>query len=177
MSKLVRLGDKSFQQVIDYPTLEEKIREMADNISNDYADRELFLLVVMNGAFPFAAELMKHLRVNTEVGFIKLSSYQATERGELTANLLTPLPKQGAILVLEDIVDSGNSIFFIRQLIGEQSMASVKIASLLHKPKACRSDVQVDYIGFSIENDFVIGFGLDYDHLGRTLKGIYQLTD
>jgi hypoxanthine phosphoribosyltransferase len=152
---------------------------MAEKINEDYKDKKPIFIAILNGSFMFASDLFKSISIEAEICFIKLASYKGTKS---TGNVITSIgldePLQGRhVVIIEDIVDTGNTLTkFLPQLYNQQP-ASLKIAALLHKPEALEHPLAIDYIGFSVPNKFLLGFGLDYDGLGRNLAEIYQLVE
>jgi hypoxanthine phosphoribosyltransferase len=174
---LVKLNGKYFEALISLETLENRIAEMSAVISREYDGREIYLVVVLSGAFRFAAQLLRDIRVPAEVGFVKLKSYSGMKPGEITTELALPGLAGKHVIIAEDIIDTGNTVAHILKLPALQQAASVKVATMLHKPDALLHKLHVDYLGFSIPDRFVVGYGLDYDGKGRELNGIYQLTE
>lgn len=169
-----------FVPFIDEQTIQERIKQLARQISDDYKGKTPIFIGVLNGAFMFLADLVKNITVDCEVDFFKLSSYRDAKisSGKVTMIKELNCDVNGRdILVVEDIVDSGLSIKFIEQHIGRHNPASLKVVSLLVKPKSLKYDVKIDYIGFDIPGKFVIGYGLDYSQKFRNLRSIYILDD
>lgn len=176
---MLTVHDKTFVPFIDQPTLERRLDELAQQINQDYQDKEPLLVVVLNGAFIFAADLMKRLTIPCRVTFIRVSSYQQMGSTGVMREILglhEPLAGQDVILI-EDIVDTGLTIQEVRRQIAAQQPESIAIAALLFKPAALKTEVDLAYIGFEIENRFVLGYGLDYDGLGRNSPDILVLKD
>lgn len=176
---IIQVLDKKFQPYIKAAEIQEQIAKLAKQINEDYADKKPLFIAILNGSFMFASDLFKELTIDAEICFIKLASYKGTKS---TGNVITsigldePLTDRHVIIV-EDIVDTGKTLSeFLPQLINQQP-ASLKIAALLHKPEALKHPINIDYIGFNVPNKFLLGFGLDYDGLGRNLKEIYQLVE
>jgi len=176
---VIQVLDKKFQPYIKAHEIKEQIDRLAKQINEDYADKKPLFIAILNGSFMFASDLFKELTIDAEICFIKLASYKGTKS---TGNVITsigldmPLTDRHVIIV-EDIVDTGKTLNeFLPQLVNQQP-ASLKIAALLHKPEALVHPLAIDYIGFSVPNKFLLGFGLDYDGLGRNLKEIYQLVE
>ena len=169
-----------FRLYLDEPTIRARVNELAGQISEDYADTETppILIGVLNGAFMFVADLMRALSIDCEVDFYKLSSYAAAK---VSAGAVTELKHVDAdlegrhVIVVEDIVDTGISMRYILDRIGEMNPATLRAATLLRKPEAAQVEVHLDYVGFDIKNLFVIGYGLDYGQLARNLRAIYIL--
>ncbi len=176
----VTLHDKTFEQFILQRDIRLAIDRLAVRINADYAGRETPLFLgVLNGAFMFMGELMQGIDFNCEVSFVKLASYQGTRSTGRVCELigLTDNLQGRHIIVVEDIVDTGESIeHLLRSLVGHQP-ASVEIATLLLKPEAYKKEIEVKYSAISIPNDFIVGFGLDYNQLGRNLKDIYKIVE
>jgi len=176
---VIQVLDKKFQPYIKAQEIQEQIGKLAQQMNEDYADKKPLFIAILNGSFMFASDLFKELTIDAEICFIKLASYKGTKS---TGNVITsigldmPLTDRHVIIV-EDIVDTGKTLHeFLPQLINQQP-ASLKIAALLHKPEALKHPLSIDYIGFNVPNKFLLGFGLDYDGLGRNLKEIYQLVE
>lgn len=175
---LVKLHDKSFDTYLSEEVIQQKIKEIAAAINADYQNKKPLFIAILNGSFMFAADLFKHLAIDAEICFIKLASYKGMKS---TGNVVTAIGLDQDlfgrdIVILEDIVDTGKTLHDFLPKLEHQQPASLKIASLLHKPDATLFPLQIQYIGFSIPNKFVVGYGLDYDGLGRNFKEIYQLV-
>ena len=169
-----------FRLYLSAGEIRERVREMGDAISRDLDGRRPILIGVLNGAFMFLADLMRALRIESEVDFMKLSSYGAEKvsSGEVRELKRIDADLEGRHVVLvEDIVDTGLTMQFILDRIGAMNPASVHVATLLHKPEATEEDVPLDYVGFEIPDRFVIGYGLDYGQLARRLPAIYAQAE
>lgn len=170
--------NEPFRIYLDEATIRNRVNELGAEISRDYADATPILIGVLNGAFMFVADLMRALTIDCEVDFYKLSSYGAAK---VSAGAVTELKHIDAdldgrhVIVVEDIVDTGISMRYILDRIGEMNPVTLRAATLLRKPDAAQVDVQLDYVGFDIDNLFVIGYGLDYGQLARNLRAIYIL--
>ena len=172
--------NERFRLYLDEATIQARVNELAAQISEDYADTETppILIGVLNGAFMFVADLMRALSIDCEVDFYKLSSYAAAK---VSAGAVTELKHVDAdlegrhVIVVEDIVDTGISMRYILDRIGEMNPATLRAATLLRKPEAAQVEVHLDYVGFDLKNLFVIGYGLDYGQLARNLRAIYLL--
>lgn len=170
--------DESFRLYLDREVLDERVAEMGREISAEYAGRTPILISVLNGAFMFTADLMRAIDIDCEVDFIKLSSYgdekvssgQVHELKSIDANL-----DGRDVIVVEDIVDTGLSMQFMLDRLSGLNPASVRVATLLHKPSSTEPDLTLDYVGFEIPDLFVIGYGLDYGQIARNLPDIYIL--
>ena len=175
----INLKDKTFEVFIPETEISAMVHSVANAINNSGIKNPLFI-AVMNGAFLFAADVMKKITIhNAEISFIKLSSYEGTETtGEVSRLIGIEDNISGRnIVVLEDIVDTGITLERIIKLLEKENVADIKIATLLFKPNAYTKDIYIDFIGKSIPNDFVVGYGLDYDEFGRNLPHIYKLKN
>lgn len=175
----VTLYNKTFKKSISYETISAAIDKVADQINADFNGCEdtPILLCVLNGSIMFTAELMKRLTFNCQIVSTKLTSYSGTST---TGNVkqamgLTADIAGRRVIVVEDIVDSGNTIVELKRILEEKGASESRICTLLLKPEAYKKDVKLDYVAMEIPNDFIVGFGLDYDELGRNLKDIYVL--
>ena len=175
----VKLKDKNFEIFIN----EKEINDIISNISNRINESGIvnpLFIAILNGSFLFAADLMRKINIpDTEISFLKLSSYDGLSTTG-NVNKLIGLSKKiegRNIIVLEDIIDTGITLEKIISLLEKEKVNSIKIATLLFKPNSYQKKFQIDYIGKSIENDFVVGYGLDYDEKGRNLKNIYKLKN
>lgn len=177
----VTLYDKTFRTFIPYEKIMEAIDEVAEKINKDFegcTDIPI-LLCVLNGSIMFMGELMKRLRFNCQTISIKLTSYDGTNStGRVKQALgLTGDITDRRVIVVEDIVDTGNTIVELKQILADKGAAESRICTMLLKPEAYKKDVVLDYVAMEIPNDFIVGFGLDYDELGRNLKDIYVLDN
>jgi len=175
----VNLHNKIFDVFIHSDEISDMVDSIADNINNSGVKDPLFI-AVMNGAFLFAADVMRKITIpGSEISFIKLSSYSGTETsGEVSELIGISDDISGRnIIVLEDIIDTGITLEKIILLLKKEEVADIKVATLLFKPDAYTKDIHIDFIGKSIPNDFVVGYGLDYDEIGRNLPHIYKLKD
>lgn len=175
----VTLHDKQFEPFIDVVELEAAIQRVAQDITGHYEGKQPLFIGVLNGAFFFAAELMKRLSFPCEITFVKVASYLGTSStGAITQLIgLNERVEGRHVVVLEDIVDTGNTVEHIMQALAEHHPASVRIATLLFKPEAYSKRIPIDHIALEIPNVFVVGSGLDHDGLGRNLPGIYRITE
>jgi hypoxanthine phosphoribosyltransferase len=175
----ITLKDKTFRTSIPYEKIVEAIDGVAEKINNDFNGCEdiPIILCVLNGSIMFTAELMKRLTFNCQIVSTKLTSYEGTETtGKVKQAMgLTADIKGRRVIIVEDIVDSGNTIVELKRIMEEQGASASYICSLLLKPEAYKKDIKIDYVAMEIPNDFIIGFGLDYDEYGRNLKDIYVL--
>ena len=175
----VNLKDKKFQVFISDTEIAEIVHSISNQINNSGVKDPLFI-AVMNGAFLFAADVMRKITIsNAEISFIKLSSYEGTETTGKVDELIGVSDDISGrnIIVLEDIIDTGITLEKIISLLKKEEVADIKVATLLFKPDAYTKDIHIDFIGKSIPNDFVVGYGLDYDEIGRNLPHIYKLKN
>jgi hypoxanthine phosphoribosyltransferase len=173
----IKIHDKTFVPYLEAAQLQQRIAEMGGEISRDYAGLSPLFIGILNGAFMFAGDLFKSISVEATISFVKLASYSGEQStGKVvTAIGLTEPVKDRHVIILEDIVDTGHTLAaFIPELLKGEP-ASVKVAALLSKPDARKAHVDMHYTGFEIPDKFVVGYGLDYDGLGRNLADIYQL--
>jgi hypoxanthine phosphoribosyltransferase len=176
----IQIGNEKFVPMISEEKIAERVKELGEQISADYEGKFPIFIGVLNGSFMFLSDLFKEITIHCEMDFMKLSSYGDEKISSGNVKMLKELNADIAerhIIVVEDIVDSGLSINYIDGLLKQLNPASVKFASLLVKPKSIKYDVKIDYIGFEITNQFVIGYGLDYAQKYRNLRAIYQLND
>ncbi len=174
------IEDDVFIPFIEEDRLQERITEMGKEISRDYEGKSPIFIGVLNGAFIFLSDLVKNVDIDCEIDFFKLSSYGDAKISSGKVTLVKELNcdvNGRHIIIVEDIVDSGLSIKFIEEHIAYYSPASMKVVSLLVKPKSLKYNVKIDYIGFDIPSEFVIGYGLDYAQKYRNLRSIYILEN
>ncbi|MBN2639235.1 MAG: hypoxanthine phosphoribosyltransferase [Bacteroidales bacterium] len=169
--------DKQFEKYINYEQIDAAIEKVAKELEKDLHDKNPLFLVILNGAFMFAGDLFKKLNFPAEISFIKFTSYSGTQStGKVKKLIGLDQSIEGRTIVLvEDIVDTGISMEHILSYLEEQNYEDLKIATLLFKPKAYKKSFKIDYIGIEIPNDFIIGYGLDYDGQARNLKDIYKI--
>lgn len=175
----VELHNRKFKPYIGHDEIEKQVSRIALEIEKDYSGKRPLFVAILNGSFMFASDLFKKLNIEAEISFIKLASYKGTRStGQVITSIgLDESLKDRHIIIIEDIVDTGKTLFsFLPQLVS-QGPSSLKIAALLQKPEALEHDVKVDYLGFKVPNKFLLGYGLDFDGLGRNLRDIYQLDE
>ena len=175
----IQIKDKLFHQYISEQEIQQRIQEIVSDLAKTYQDKHPVFVVILRGAFMFAADVLKNFNYPCEVEFVKLSSYAGMETtGKINVEL--PLKqtqiKDRAIIILEDIVDSGLTMDFFLSYINGMQPTSVALVSFLHKPSKQIKPIKIDYVGFTIPELFVIGYGLDYDGEGRNLSAVYQLA-
>jgi len=173
----IQVLDKTFEPYLKEVEIQEKITALATQLNQDYVGKRPLFLSVLNGSFLFTADLFKQITIEAEVSFIKLASYKGTSS---TGNVITAIGldinvKDRHIVILEDIIDTGKTLHHYLPQLESMQPTSVKIAVLLNKKEALQFPVHIDYHCFEIPNKFVVGYGLDYDGLGRNSKDIYQL--
>ena len=175
----IKIRDKVFVKSIDQATILASVKKIADQLNVDYRDDVPVFIGVLNGSFIFAADLLREFNGNCELTFLTLSSYSGTEStGEvkLMSNLVRDI-KNRRVIILEDIVDSGITVKYLIKEMAKYEPSDVRIAALLLKPDAFKTDVKLDYVGMEIPNDFIVGYGLDYDGYGRNYKDIYKVIE
>ncbi len=177
MQKL-RVHDKEFVPFLSADEIEVQVQRVADEINKDYAGKRPLFVAILNGSFIFASDLLKKVTVEAEICFIKLASYKGVKS---TGKVITAIGLDAElygrdVIIIEDIVDTGKTLSQFLPQLEHHHPASLKVASLLHKPDACVHPIKIDYLGFTIPDKFVLGYGLDYDGLGRNTKEIYQLV-
>ncbi len=173
----VTINQRVFERMIDYTQIKKRIRLIGIQLNLTYENQHPVFIGVLNGCFMFMADLMKQIDISCEVSFIKLASYDGVRRNEQVSELigLEVDLKGREVVVVEDIVDTGNSLKHTLNLINAQKPASIAVCTLLLKPGAMQHQFDnIAYVGFEIANDFVVGYGLDYGGVGRTLPDIYK---
>ena len=175
----IKVHDKTFIPFIPETLILEKVKELAVQLTNDYKGKKPLFISILNGSFMFSSDLFKELAIEAEICFIKLASYKGTKSSGqvVTAIGLDIDITDRHVVILEDIIDTGKTMNeFLPQLRNQQPL-SLKIAVLLHKPEATVFPVSIDYCCFSVPNKFLLGYGLDYDGLGRNIRELYQLEE
>lgn len=174
----IRIHDKTFEIYLSEAAIQERVKNIADSINEEYRGKQPLFIAILNGSFMFASDLFKYLTIDTEISFIKLASYRGMKS---TGKVITSIGLDADLfgkdlVIIEDIVDTGKTLYNFLPKLRDHHPSSLKIAALLHKPEATRFPLNLDYVGFSIPDKFVVGYGLDYDGLGRNLKEIYQVV-
>ena len=174
---VIQVNDKKFQPYLTAAQIDEQIKRVGSEINRDFAGKRPLFIAILNGSFMFASDLFKELTIDAEICFIKLASYKGTRS---TGHVITSIGldeslKDRHVIIIEDIVDTGKTLSSFLPQLTDQHPASLKIAALLHKPEALEYPITIDYLGFNVPNKFLLGYGLDFDGLGRNLKEIYQL--
>jgi hypoxanthine phosphoribosyltransferase len=175
----IRVHDKTFETYLPEERILEQVKVLSEQINKDYEGKRPLFIAILNGSFMFASDLFKYLTIDAEICFIKLASYKGMKS---SGNVVTAIGLDQDLIgrdvvIVEDIVDTGKTLYEFLPKLQHQQPASLKIVTLLHKPEALKHPLTIDYIGFSIPDKFVVGYGLDYDGLGRNLKEIYQVID
>jgi hypoxanthine phosphoribosyltransferase len=175
----IKIHDKYFKPFIGKEEIEKAVQRMADRINEDYKGKIPLFLVILNGSFMVAADLLKKITLECEVSFVKLASYSGTKSTETIRELIgfDENVKGREIIIIEDIIDSGLTMERVLSQLKNMGAKDVKISTLLFKPEAFKKTYAIDYIGIEIPNDFIIGYGLDYDGRARNLPDIYKITD
>jgi hypoxanthine phosphoribosyltransferase len=173
----ITIKDKTFEVSINETTIKQRVREVAQQMSRDLEGKNPLFLAVLNGAFIFAADLMREMTIPCEISFVKLASYQGTtSTGSIKEVIGINEDLSGrTVVIVEDIVESGLTIKRMMEQLGTRNPASVQVCTLFFKPEKLKEDLKLDYVAFSIPNDFILGYGLDYDQQGRQLKDVYSL--
>jgi len=175
----MKIKDLSFKKFISKAKVQQKVALLANQINEDYGDKAPIFLPILNGSFMFASDLIKRIKVPSKISFVKVSSYAGTtSSGQLKTliGLEESLFNQ-YIIIIEDIVDSGLTLQKIVEELKGLGAKSVEVVALLRKQPAREKMIEVKYVGFEIDNEFVVGYGLDYDGLGRNLEDIYESVD
>lgn len=174
----IKVHDKNFEIYLSESVIQQRVKEIAGRINNDFAGRRPLFIAILNGSFMFASDLFKHLSIEAELCFIKLASYRGMKSsGKVVTSIGLEEDLFGKeVIIVEDIVDTGKTLHnFLPKLLHQQPK-TLRIATLLHKSEATEYPLTLDYVGFDIPNKFVVGYGLDYDGLGRNFKEIYQVV-
>ncbi len=174
----VKVHDKEFELYIPQDQIERAIKRLADDITRDMAGKNPLFLILLNGAFMFAAELFKHLNIDCEISFVKLSSYSGTASTSVVRELigLDHSVAGRTVVMVEDIVDTGLTLYYTTEKLKKLGATDVRIATMLFKPNAFEQEYHIDYIGMEIPNDFIVGYGLDYNEHARNLPDIYKIV-
>ena len=177
--KTVKVLDKEFGLYIPQEKIEANIQTVADQINRDMTGKNPLFLVVLNGAFMFASELFKRLTIPCEISFVKLTSYSGTETTNVVRELigLDHSLDGRTVVVVEDIVDTGHTMRYTIQKLRDLNAADVRIATMFFKPKSFQYDYPIDYKAMDISNEFIVGYGLDYDQQGRNFPDIYKIIE
>lgn len=174
--KKITILDKEFKLAMANLHIRRAVENLANQINNDYKDQEVLFISILNGSFMFTAELMKKIDLKCRVSFIKVKSYSGvSSTGNVVEVIgLTESVEKQHVVLLEDIVDTGTTLSHLCVELKKQNPASLKIASLLFKPLSYQKNLKIDYVGIEMANEFLVGFGLDYNGYGRNLEDIYK---
>lgn len=176
---VVKIKDKTFKTSIPEVQILERVKAVAERINTDMADKNPLLLAMLNGSFVFAADLMREITVPCEISFVKMSSYQGTSSTGKVKQLLglNEDIKGRTVIIVEDIVESGLTLKTLLETLKEKEPADVQICTLLFKPDCLQVPLDIKYVAMEIPNDFILGYGLDYDQQGRNLRDIYTVVE
>lgn len=174
----VTIKDKTFEVSMSEAQIKQRVKELAQQMSRELEGKNPLFLAILNGAFVFAADLMREMTIPCEISFVKLASYQGTtSTGTIQEVIGINENLSGrTVIIVEDIVESGLTIKRMMEQLGTRNPASVQVCTLFFKPERLKEDLKLDYVAFSIPNDFILGYGLDYDQQGRGLKDLYTLV-
>ena len=177
--EIIKVLDKEFKLYIKQEEIEAVIKDIANQINAEYKDKNPLLLVMLNGAFMFASQLFKELTIDCETSFVKYASYDGTQSTCEVKELigLSSSLEGRDVIIIEDIIDSGFTMKCLIQKLEAMKVSSVKIATMLFKPNAFKFDYKIDYIGMNIGNEFIVGYGLDYNQHGRNYGSIYKVVE
>ena len=175
----IKLLDKQFRLYIPPEKIQAEVQHMADRMNSDLKNEDVIFLGILNGAFMFASDLVRKISVQSQVSFVKLTSYQGISNAGSVRRLIgiNEVLKDKTVVIIEDIIDSGNTIESIIEQLQGFRPRQIFIATLLFKPDLYTKNIRIDYIGFKIPKDFVVGYGLDYQGYGRNLRGLYKLEE
>lgn len=177
--KTIKLHNKHFQEFISAQEIDRIVSYMVEEVSNDLEEKEIPLFIgILNGSFLFASDFIRKFQRNCEVSFVKLASYQGLESTDVVNQLIgiNEDLKGRTVIILEDIIDTGATLHKIYEIFRNKEVKELKIATLFFKPDVYKKELPINYIGKNIDDKFIVGYGLDYDGLGRNLPSIYQLT-
>lgn len=176
---IVKIKDKVFETSITEAEIKQRVKTVAEQINRDMAGKNPLLLAVLNGSFIFAADLMREITIPCEISFVKLASYQGTTSTGMIKEVIGINEDLSGrtVIIVEDIVESGLTMKRMIESIGTRNPESVHICTLLLKPERLKVPLDIEYVAFRIPNDFILGYGLDYDQQGRHLRDIYTLKD
>ena len=177
--EIVQVLDKKFSLYISEEQIREKVKEVAAEIEKDLKDKNPLFLVVLNGSFVFGADLLREMNFPCEITFIRMASYEGTSTtGEVKQVIGLRESIEGrTVVVVEDIIDTGYTMKEMLRILNEKNPEAIYVTSLFVKPENIKVDLKIDYRCFDIDNDFIVGYGLDYDHYGRNLPDIYKVVE
>jgi hypoxanthine phosphoribosyltransferase len=177
--KMVKIKDKEFELFLTQEVIENAIDKVAERLNKDMAGKDPLFVCVLNGSFIYASELMKRVTIPCEVSFVKVSSYKGmTSTGKLKEIYgLEEDIKDRTVVIVEDIVDTGHTMTLMLEQLSCDDPKEIYVSTLLLKPDALKQPVQLDYVALEIPNDFIVGYGLDYEGYGRNLSDIYKIKN
>lgn len=176
----IKIHDKYFKPYITNAQIEDSIQKVADKLNEDLKDSDIpIFLSVLNGSFMFTASLMQKINFTCDIVFIKLQSYCGTSSSGKVKQVmgLSKSVKGRTVVIVEDIVDTGTTIEELYGILKDEGADEIKVCTLMYKPGSYKKKIKIDYVANSIPNDFIVGFGLDYDQLGRQYKDIYVIDE
>ena len=175
----IQIKDRLFKPYIDRSSIDSAVKRLAAQMNKDLAGKRPLFLCVLNGAFMFAADLFREINVDAEITFIRMKSYEGTQSTGIIKQIygLQEDIKDRTVVIVEDIVDTGFTMQNLKKQLEEKNPKEIKVATLLFKPDSLQCDVKLDYVAFEIPKAFIVGYGLDYDELGRNLKDRYVVTE
>lgn len=175
----VQVLDKTFEKFIDQQDIYKAVNKIATKMNEDFKDKDVIFMGILNGVFMFASDLYKQITLPSMITFVKVASYTGTTSSGKVERLIgiNENISGKTVVILEDIIDTGNTMQNILKQLKGYEPKEIKIATILFKPNAFTKDYKIDYIGIEIPNDFVLGYGLDYDGFGRNLKHLYKLKE
>ncbi len=176
----IKIGDKFFKPFISAQQIESAVKNVADKMNDDLKDKNPVFICILNGAFMFAADLYRFINIDSQITFMRMKSYEGmstTGNVKMISGLLEDI-KDRTVVVVEDIIDTGYTMQGVIEQLKERGAKDVYVSTLLYKPEALKvKDLQIDYVALEIPNAFIVGYGLDYDELGRNLKDIYVIAE
>ena len=175
----IKIKDLEFSPFVTRFDILERVKELAIQINQDYEGKNPVFIAVLNGSFMFASDLLKQVDIRSELTFIKVNSYEGTSSTNQIKEMigLSQNITDRHVIVIEDIVDTGHTMNYLLQELNKKDPSSIEVATLFHKPQANKSNIRLKYVGFDIPNLFIVGYGLDYDGIGRNYQDVYQLND
>lgn len=179
MQDEIIVNGKRFRKSMPSEKIQTRVAEVAQQINTDLKGKDVIFLGILNGSFMFTADLLKSIDLPCKISFVKFSSYQGqTSTGKVRELIgLNEDVKGKDIVIVEDIIDTGNTIVDLLEYLKKFEPAAVHIATLMYKPDVCKKQIDIKYCGFSIPNDFIVGYGLDFDGYGRNYKDIYTIAE
>lgn len=177
---IIKIGNEKFVPLLTENEIKKRVEELGKQISKDFKNKLPIFIGVLNGSFMFLSDLLKNINIHCEIDFFKLSSYGDSKISSGNVKMLKELNadiSERHVIIVEDIADTGLSLTYIKDLMSQQKPASISFVSLLVKPASLKYDIKIDYIGFEISDEFVIGYGLDYAQKFRNLPAVYVLSE